>query len=347
MIRQRWARYIESVKEDNAKNINLRDDEWTQESPWRTIIRGCGLEPLIYHRDRVRDYAVRSLAFIPLYAIYLYIKDIWIYDGSDTESMIALMPSSLHVNQQMWSVEHMPQPLASMAIVFLLIILMMIVLKITDTRARGQNFKPPLDFRGSIIIIFQSWGIFGALALISWCQFLMLPNGEIEKHYIGEFTARYMVNWELPIYIFSMLLLQAVFIGYMCMNIAASLHIPGWVAVPAIGLCCSQWYNGYPPNMQVLGVIWVWCIIIISWLVRSGWGSVLGVATYVLMLSTIADRSAPSFPWWALVQFILFCLAACMVMLVAWGGLYRIYWLESNRGMLDYLKSKGLYTGEF
>ncbi|MDO5750527.1 MAG: hypothetical protein Q4P78_04910 [Rothia sp. (in: high G+C Gram-positive bacteria)] len=237
MIRQRWAQYIESVKEDNAQNINLRDDEWTQESTRRTIIRGCGLEPLIYHRARARDYAVRSLAIIPLCAIYLYIKNIWAYDGSSTESMIALMPSSLHVNRQSWAVGHMPQALPSTAIVFLLIILMMAVIKITDTRAGGQNFKPPLDFRGSIIII--------------------------------------------------------------------------------------------------------------SWLVRSGWGTVLGAATYVLMLSTIADRAAPSFPWWALAQFILFCLAACMVMLVAWGGLYRIYWLESNRGMLDYLKSKDLYTGEF
>lgn len=120
---------------------------------------------------------------------------------------------------------------------------MVAVVHVCGVKAKGQSFTIPHDARSRLIALMQALGIFGAFALVVWIEYMMTPlTLMFETVYAGP-TAAYSGDGTIPLHLFLSSSLSAIFLGYFCVNILASLNIPGYLGIPAIifvGLSCSR-----------------------------------------------------------------------------------------------------------
>ena len=108
---------------------------------------------------------------------------------------------------------------------------MVAVVHLCGVKAKGQSFTIPHDARSRLIALMQALGIFGAFALVVWIEYMMTPlTLMFETVYAGP-TAVYSGDGMIPLHLFLSSSLSAIFLGYFCVNILASLNIPGYLGV--------------------------------------------------------------------------------------------------------------------
>jgi len=134
--------------------------------------------------------------------------------------------------------------------------------------------------------------------------------------------------------------------GYFCVNILASLNIPGYLGIPAIIYVGALPWAQAERHQFTLALAWVIAVALVSWLVRGMWGTVFACVGYSLWIMLVATSGDP-FDLSANMSRVLVILGFPLAFIVAGGGIYRIFYLRQNPKMLRYLQERALYLGEW
>ena len=146
---------------------------------------------------------------------------------------------------------------------------MVAVVHVCGVKAKGQSFTIPHDARSRLIALMQALGIFGAFALVVWIEYMMTPlTLMFETVYAGP-TAAYSGDGTIPLHLFLSSLLSAIFLGYFCVNILASLNIPGYLGIPELCLVGLSPLGSRERHQFTLALAWVIAVTLVSWLVRG------------------------------------------------------------------------------
>lgn len=223
---------------------------------------------------------------------------------------------------------------------------MVAVVHLCGVKAKGQSFTIPHDARSRLIALMQTLGIFGAFALVVWIEYMMTPlTLMFETVYAGP-TAAYSGDGMIPLHLFLSSSLSAIFLGYFCVNILASLNIPGYLGIPAIIYVGALPWAQAERHQFTLALAWVIAVALVSWLVRGMWGTVLACVGYSLWIVLVATSGDP-FDLSANMSRVLVILGFPLAFIVAGGGIYRIFYLRQNPNLLRYLQERALYMGEW
>ena len=166
-----------------------------------------------------------------------------------------------------------------------------------------------------------------------------------ETVYAGP-TAVYSGDGMIPLHLFLSSSLSAIFLGYFCVNILASLNIPGYLGIPAIIYVGALPWAQAERHQFTLALAWVIAVALVSWLVRGMWGTLLACVGYSLWIVLVATSGDP-FDLSANMSRVLVILGFPLAFIVAGGGIYRIFYLRQNPKMLRYLQERALYLGEW
>ena len=134
--------------------------------------------------------------------------------------------------------------------------------------------------------------------------------------------------------------------GYFCVNILASLNIPGYLGIPAIIYVGALPWAQAERHQFTLALAWVIAVTLVSWLVRGMWGTLLACVGYSLWIVLVATSGDP-FDLSANMSRVLVILGFPLAFIVAGGGIYRIFYLRQNPNLLRYLQERALYMGEW
>ncbi|WP_294604087.1 dihydrodipicolinate synthase, partial [uncultured Rothia sp.] len=223
---------------------------------------------------------------------------------------------------------------------------MVAVVHLCGVKAKGQSFTIPHDARSRLIALMQALGIFGAFALVVWIEYMMTPlTLMFETVYAGP-TAAYSGDGMIPLHLFLSSSLSAIFLGYFCVNILASLNIPGYLGIPAIIYVGALPWAQAERHQFTLALAWVIAVTLVSWLVRGMWGTLLACVGYSLWIVLVATSGDP-FDLSANMSRVLVILGFPLAFIVVGGGIYRIFYLRQNPKMLRYLQERALYLGEW
>ena len=223
---------------------------------------------------------------------------------------------------------------------------MVAVVHVCGVKAKGQSFTIPRDARSRLIALMQALGIFGAFALVVWIEYMMTPlTLMFDTVYAGP-TAAYSGDGTIPLHLFLSSSLSAIFLGYFCVNILASLNIPGYLGIPAIIFVGALPWAHAERHQFTLALAWVIAVTLVSWLVRGMWGTPIACAGYSLWIVLVATSGAP-FDLPANMSRVLVILGFPLAFIVAGGGIYRIFYLRQNPNLLRYLQERSLYMGEW
>lgn len=205
--------------------------------PFRRLMRRLNLEALVYESAPFPVLLRKLSALIPAYLLW------WVIYEPHRLASSANLPEGTHAitllpgawgNPATGAYGGLPELPGALVRWVLCIAAMVAVVHLCGVKAKGQSFTIPRDARSRLIALMQALGMFGAFALVVWIEYMMTPlTLMFETVYAGP-TAAYSGDGMIPLHLFLSSSLSAIFLGYFCVNILASLNIPGYLGIPAI-----------------------------------------------------------------------------------------------------------------
>ena len=194
-------------------------------SPVRRLMRRLNLEALIYESAPFPVLLRKLSALIPACLLWWVIYEPHRLASSthlpEGTHAITLLPGAWG-DPTTGAYGGLPELPGVLVRWVLCIAAMVAVVHLCGVKAKGQSFTIPHDARSRLIALMQALGIFGAFALVVWIEYMMTPlTLMFETVYAGP-TAVYSGDGMIPLHLFLSSSLSAIFLGYFCVNILAS-----------------------------------------------------------------------------------------------------------------------------